>query len=348
MSSHKLLLVRKMFPDALLERLPPNQLAQVCTTFRNWIYQRYNGPFFNLSWIQFDYGNYNSLAWSKVQFVVTKIDEELKKSNKEFLLKVWKAHPEFLRVCWQLRWCYWIHDRKNSEKWPERSDVIQDLVEQGNLETCTWILENMDFPQLDPEISYHGIFQEPIPYPYFRQIIFHNIRLGLGLERSWDTGRARRPVYHRGRTMLKIVQNDDVELMKLYLDQRISDRINSNLPPQPYQHYDYWVFVSYLYCCIGAVQIWKERGLHQLSQERKKELICLGTSETLQFAIEQGCNFNEFLFFRMAIKKNPRLAEVLLRNYKLDWFEGLRAQDKKHLLGRIHNAKLTKLFEKSV
>ena len=312
----------------------PSRVISACQRFKYLVYRMCNGPPDDLS----------AYPWSPVADVLYNsnntyprrardyFQEKLVERDKIFLLRQCRKNPSLVLalMCgkYQVEFS-WIISGEG---------ILQKLIRRDDFELFQLLLRNFngtffEFIFANSARVYHD---RRLPYRYLRELLLHNFRNGLHVERSACTGCRRAPRIMREWAIRAILQNDDLELLHSYMNMRFIIHPHPRRQPlnrticagyhvqpqtllQMYEHKSARI-ARYFQKSGGAQKIpprvvacWLERA----------------SDESIEFAARYGLDVSQTKTLRRAIRaKNMHLALTLLRTFSY----ALTKQDRAHML----------------
>lgn len=343
-------------------------LAVVCRRLCGLIYAKHNGPPYNLSAYTFHTQHENPLHFRDADALEASLEktahlrayvlERILARDRDFVLRCIRKHPDFMRsLTHPLRIRTFSSYTGGA---PHRictfgPGLLEELASSDDLEFFALIVDHLQMPAFGferklglseprdrplPPAYEHLLSQNNglVPYPYFRLLVQHNLRHGYHLERSGCTACRQRPYMHREWTMQRLLENDDVELLKAYLALRFPTAhayTNHNwvewIPTEPgaYRLNQRTMLRMYEHCAEGIASFWQETGrTARFTAAVVGPWTARVSTETLHFALRHGLDLSGIPLLRRALRSNPELALALLETYAYR----LVPQDRRHML----------------
>ena len=329
--------------DVLLSRIlqhvaRPLSLLLTCRRIQGVAYALHGGPLDSLARYGFPAADKcwplpPLPAWPHVQHLFDYLERRLLDHDVAFVRRCCEVNSDLINVAVNLGAAGWRYS--NAEGWPKRSGVLDVLVQAGDLEMFALLLRSCQVRALRAD-GWWGITainqQTGTPYPYFRECLLHNLRHGCSLERSGCTACRRAPVWHRGWTLRALIREDDLELLQLYLAQRLPDRIGA---PQPYTLLEDCLLQIWIGGARKIAACWAATGrAAALSRAARERLVRTVPIDALRLSVNNGVDLCSARFLRLALRRFDAVqsASVLINAYA-EW--PLSRQERQHLRHRI-------------
>lgn len=307
----------------------PITLSLVCRQFQQIIYSLYDGPPDNLDWLKYKKSNYAyywpSFTTSACQSVFQCIQDRILQRDYAFLKRVFARNPFYAQLA--IGDFFAIEGIEQPFRMP---CLFSQLAKRKDLETFALLAQSVKVTCSDGLFVARSVVDQQTgeDYTLFRILLLTAFQQGLPVERSGCTACRRVPGHHRGWTLRAIIAHDDLELLQLYLNQRL--RINGQ--EGGYVLYDSVIVTIWLTNPLPTkiAHFWFESGRTALLTYKQRFQIALNsTPAQLEFALQHGVDLHDVRLLRAVMKRKHPIA--LLNAY--DW--NLSKQDRKHIYHKI-------------
>ena len=309
----------------------PSRVISTCQRFKRLTYDMCDGPPDDLSAYHRPYVNewdieiYND---SYPQHMNDYFLENLAKRDKAFLLRQCRKNHVFV-----IALVFGNHTRRCTI----HAGILQVLIERNDFEMFQVLMRNFNSKLLTlSAANFARVYRDyKLDYRYLRELLIHNFRNGLDVERDACTGCRLAPYSTREWTIRAILENDDIELLHSYLSMRFIIKHNPHNPLGSavcagYSVQPQTLLQMYEHKSARIADYWQQSGrVREFPARIVTYWLERASDESIEFAARHGLDVSQTKTLRRAIRaKNVHLALTLLRAFSYK----LTRQDRTHMV----------------